>query len=257
MSSPTSSPRTLTYSELDALPVGAAVRCTTERGMRVVLALKVGVPQGSGGHIWRTTEYSTVPGSFAIAHADAVLLEPVEPGHRAPDVQVDGDNPALAATTVQDDALTGAGQGVDVGNARHEPVVGQSRHDAPRDIPSSAGGPATTPALARATEAVSAPIPNINRLSHAEIRQWLARAAVSAALTNDADPPDDLIARTLLEHRWDDGGYDGMGFLCICGHVTGPGEDGETSWAFSVHIADAVRAAILGARGNELDGGQA
>ncbi|MDF2915967.1 MAG: hypothetical protein K0S70_184 [Microbacterium sp.] len=73
-----------------------------------------------------------------------------------------------------------------------------------------------------------------------------ARVALSAALTNDADPADDLIARTLLEHRWDDGGYDGMGFLCVCGHVTGPGEDGETSWAFSVHIADAVRAAILG-----------
>jgi hypothetical protein len=65
---------TLTTTQLDALPVGAAVRCTTKHG-RVVLALKVGIPQGSGGHIWRTTEYSTLPSSFAIAQANAVPLD--------------------------------------------------------------------------------------------------------------------------------------------------------------------------------------
>jgi hypothetical protein len=71
-----------------------------------------------------------------------------------------------------------------------------------------------TPALARATEAVSAPIPNINRLSHAEIRQWLARAAVSAALH---DPDDDVIARTLREHRVGRAtGGTSMGASCSC-----------------------------------------
>lgn len=97
------------------------------------------------------------------------------------------------------------------------------------------GGSMSTPALARATEA----LPYAKR----HVREAAARASVSAALH---DPDDDVIARTLLAHRWDDGGYDGMGFLCICGHITGPGPDADTSWAFSVHIADAVRAAILG-----------
>ncbi|WP_194521950.1 hypothetical protein [Cellulosimicrobium sp. JZ28] len=93
--------RTLTSAELDALPVGAAVRCTTDYG-RVVLALKVGVPQGSGGHIWRTTEYSTHPGSFAIAQANAVRLEPGEPGPTAPEVQVAS---ATLTTPAEVDAL--------------------------------------------------------------------------------------------------------------------------------------------------------
>lgn len=101
MTGPTTSTRTLTSAELDALPVGAAVRCTTDYG-RVVLALKVGVPQGSGGHIWRTTEYSTHPGSFAIAQANAVLLEPAEPGPTASEVRV---APATLTTPAEVDAL--------------------------------------------------------------------------------------------------------------------------------------------------------
>lgn len=186
MSGPTASPRTLTSAELDALPVGAAVRCTTERGLRVVVALKVGVPQGSGGHIWRTTEYSTVPGSFAIAQAGAVLLEPVQPG-----LPTAGDQVAPAT-------LTSTDQSSDVVHARDTANVGNGRHEASRDIPSSAAGPAMTPAMDRAAEEVK------SLWLHEEV-ETVARAAVSAAL-HDPDDPDALqrvIDRAIVQHHKD------------------------------------------------------
>ncbi|MFD6093995.1 hypothetical protein ACFWGN_17915 [Oerskovia sp. NPDC060338] len=68
-------PVPLTATQLDALPPGSAVRCTTERGMRTSLALKLG-GYGLGANSWVTTDGTTFPSSFAIAQADAVLLVP-------------------------------------------------------------------------------------------------------------------------------------------------------------------------------------
>lgn len=233
MTGPTT-PHRLTKAELDALPLYAAVLCVDQKYQRVYLALKVGTPQRSGGHTWRTTDYTTIPDSGRLAGHYAVLLDP-----------------GLAALVLmglaQHGALAAASdQASNVVHARHEPDVVHSRHDAPRDIPSSAGGPATTPALARATEAVSAPIPDINRMSHVEIRQWLARAAVSAAL-HDTDDPDALareyVAR-LAHESWE------TGCQRVCFHAAW---DDMTELDRNVIRAqfDVMRTVILGARGEE------
>lgn len=96
-----------------------------------------------------------------------------------------------------------------------------------------------TPALARATEAVAT---GTTRL-HRQLAASQARAAVSAALH---DPGDDVIARTLRGHG-EVVVHSRLG--CRCGWRLPPGwmgVDGARD-AQSRHVADAVRAAILGA----------
>lgn len=66
------------------------------------------------------------------------------------------------------------------------------------------------------------------------------RAALSAALTNDADPADDPIAQTVHAHRLTFDPRAPMGYHCMCGTVD------ESEGGHSIHVADAVRAAILG-----------
>lgn len=241
MTGPTA-PHRLTKAELDALPLYAAVLCVDEY-RHVYLALKVGTPQGSGGHTWRTTDYATIPGSGRLAGDNAVLLDR---GLTALVLMGFAQDAARAATPVQADALTGTDQASDVVHARHEPVVGHSRHDAPRDIPSSARGPATTPAMARATEEVK------TLWLHEEVDlAAVARAALSAALS---DPDDDVIARTLREHGIR--GSSGTGPEPWTSSCWAPGCDwrGDSS-SHPAHQADAVRAVILGARGEEVDRG--
>lgn len=100
----------------------------------------------------------------------------------------------------------------------------------------------TTPALARATGAVSAPIPDINRMSHVEIRQWLAHAAVSAALH------DRVAIRAALRTADDD--YQAREHEANVGRGPEPGD----WWLFMVNAIadhllgqdDASTAALLG-----------
>ena len=214
-------PATLTKDELDALPLYAAVLCVDEY-RHVYLALKVGTPQGSGGHTWRTTDYTTIPGSGRLAGDNAVLLDR---GLTALVLMGFAQDAARAATPVQADALTGTDQVPDVVHARHAPVVGHSRHGAPRDIPSSVRGPATTPAMARATEEVK------TLWLHEEVDlASVARAALSAALSD----PDDLIARAID--------------AAIDAHDT----DHERDHTVGECVREAVQAATLGARGEEV-----
>ncbi|MFD6029812.1 hypothetical protein ACFWE5_03805 [Cellulosimicrobium funkei] len=149
MTNPTT-PHRLTKAELDALPLYAAVLCVDQKYQRVYLALKVGTPQRSGGHTWRTTDYTTIPDSGRLAGHYAVLLDP---GLTALVLMGFVQDAALAAASVKAGDLTGADQVSDVVHARHAPDVVHSRHDAPRDIPSSPSGPAMAPSLARADEA--------------------------------------------------------------------------------------------------------
>lgn len=71
----TTTPHVLSAAELDALPLYAPVQCTTDFG-RPVLAMKIGTPQSSGGHTWRTTDGATFPDSFTISRANPILLVP-------------------------------------------------------------------------------------------------------------------------------------------------------------------------------------
>lgn len=102
-----------------------------------------------------------------------------------------------------------------------------------------------TPALARATEEVRA------QTSTGFLPAVVARAAVSAALH---DPEDDVIARTIREHvarspEW------GQSVGCRCGWTPDwTGHASEETWVPWIeqhdrHVADAVRAAILGGQG--------
>ncbi len=236
MTGPTTLHR-LTKAELDALPLYAAVLCVDQKYRRVYLALKVGNPPGTGGHTWRTTDYSTIPDSGRLAADYAVLLDP---GLTALVLMGFAQDAALAAASVKAGALTETDQASDVVHARHEPVVGHSRHDAPRDIPSSAGGPATTPALARAIEVL------IDRSDAYDPDELVARKVVSAAL-HDPDDPDALargyVAR-LAHESWE------TGCQRVCFHAAW---DDMTELDRNVIRAqfDAMRTVILGARGEE------
>lgn len=141
MTGPTPAPLRLTKAELDALPLYAAVLCVDQKYRRVYLALKVGNPPGTGGHTWRTTDYSTIPDSGRLAADYAVLLDP---GLTALVLMGFAQDAALARAAVKAEALIETDQVTNVVHARHELVVGYSRHRAPRDIPSSLGGPAPT-----------------------------------------------------------------------------------------------------------------
>lgn len=244
MTGPTTLHR-LTKAELDALPLYAAVLCVDQKYRRVYLALKVGNPPGTGGHTWRTTDYSTVPDSGRLAADYAVLLDP---GLTALVLMGLAQDAALAAASVRAGALTETDQASDVVHARHEPVVGHSRHDAPRDIPSSAGGPATTPALARATEEFERLDDRHGLLypEHAELVPEVTKRLVSVAL-HDTDDPDALsreyVAR-LAHESWD------TGCQRVCFHAAW---DDMTELDRNVIRAqfDAMRTVILGARGEE------
>lgn len=133
-------PHRLTKAELDALPLYAAVLCVDQKYQRVYLALKVGTPQGAGGHTWRTTDYATIPDSGRLAGHYAVLLDP---GLTALLLMGFAPDAALAARPVKAEALTEADQVSDVVHVRHESGVGHSRHGAPQDIPSSGAHPLT------------------------------------------------------------------------------------------------------------------
>jgi hypothetical protein len=160
----------------------------------------------------------------------------------------DGDDPALAAPSVQADALTGADQVPDVVHARHEQVVGHSRHAAPRDIRSYAGGPATTPALDRTARAeyqdfTTNRVAEFDDLDESAQEDWRrsARRHLSAALH---DPKDrHWLGRVLGDHRL-------IGGKCRCGF--NPRLD---YFRYEQHLADALLAVILGARGEEGDRG--
>jgi len=114
----------------------------------------------------------------------------------------------------------------------------------------------TTPALARATGELWDRTGGRREISPPPGWADAARAVVSAALH---DPDDDVIARTLREHRpsrWSSFTNDAEILRC-CGTDFGNatrrlkrGDDGGAWEAFADHLADAVRAAILGARGN-------
>lgn len=231
MTNPTT-PHRLTKAELDALPPYAAVLCVDQKYQRVYLALKVGTPQRSGGHTWRTTDYTTIPDSGRLAGHYAVLLDP---GLTALLLMGFIQAAALAAQPLKAEALTASDQVSDVVHARHEPDVVHSRHDTLRDMPSSAGGPATTPAMARATDAL------IDRSDAYDPDQLVARAVVSAALHDPADP--DALAREyvarLAHESWD------TGCQRVCFHATW---DDMTELDRNVIRAqlDAMTAAILG-----------
>ncbi|NMF27934.1 hypothetical protein [Cellulosimicrobium aquatile] len=185
MTGPTPPPLRLTKAELDALPLYAAVLCVDQKYRRVYLALKVGNPPGTGGHTWRTTDYSTIPDSGRLAADYAVLLDP---GLTALVLMGFAQDAALARAAVKAEALIETDQVTNVVHARHEPVVGHSRHDTPRDVPSSAGRPATSSALARATEEVK------SLWLHEEVDlAAVAHAALSAALAD----PDGRLASTV------------------------------------------------------------
>ncbi|WP_264032158.1 hypothetical protein [Cellulosimicrobium sp. SH8] len=77
---------TLTNDELDALPLGARVGFTDGRGCPGA-AVKVGTRPSSGAETFSITG-PTLVGSFAVAQAGAVLLEPAQPGPTGDDVQV-------------------------------------------------------------------------------------------------------------------------------------------------------------------------
>lgn len=246
MTGPTTLHR-LTKAELDALPLYAAVLCVDQKYRRVYLALKVGNPPGTGGHTWRTTDYSTVPDSGRLAADYAVLLDP---GLTALVLMGFAQDAALAAASVKAGALTETDQASDVVHARHEPVVGDSRHDAPQDIPSSAGGPAATPALARAAEKFERLDRRLGLLypEHLddETVSEVSAAIVSAAL-QDPDDPDALareyVAR-LAHESWD------TGCQRVCFHAAW---DDMTELDRNVIRAqfDAMSTVILGARGEE------
>ncbi len=191
-------PHRLTKAELDALPLYAVVLCV-DRFRRVYLALKVGTPQGAGGHTWRTTNYSTMPDSSRLAWDYAVLLDS---GASAPVLMELVGDAARPATPVKARALTKADQVSDVVNARHAPDVVHSRHNAPRDIPSSRNGPATTLALRAFAEVLHDALGE-SRTPWAEepehLRRWwtkITRNAVSRALRNPAAP---LILAKMLD----------------------------------------------------------
>lgn len=95
----------------------------------------------------------------------------------------------------------------------------------------------STPALARATEEVSDALRGFWEPDGQSWPARLARAAVSVALH---DPDDDVIARTIHAHRLTFDPRAPLGYHCTCGAVD------ESEGGHSVHVADAVRAAILG-----------
>ncbi|SDG20135.1 hypothetical protein SAMN04487781_3991 [Cellulosimicrobium cellulans] len=128
MTGPTT-PHRLTKAELDALPLYAAVLCVHQKYQRVYLALKVGTPPGTGGHTWRTTDYSTIPDSGRLAADYAVLLDP---GLTALLLMGLTQHAVLAADPAKAGALTASDQVSDVVHARHEQDVVHSRHDAQR-----------------------------------------------------------------------------------------------------------------------------
>lgn len=190
MTSPTTLHR-LTKAELDALPLYAAVLCVDQKYRRVYLALKVGNPPGTGGHTWRTTDYTTIPDSGRLAADYAVLLDP---GLTALVLMGFAQDATLARAAVKAEALTGTDQVANVVHARHAPDVVHSRHEAPRDIPSSENGPATTLALSRFAEVLHDALGE-GRTPWAEepedLRRWwtkVTRNAVSRALRNPAAP---------------------------------------------------------------------
>ncbi|WP_163186016.1 hypothetical protein [Cellulosimicrobium sp. SL-1] len=234
MTGPTTPPLRLTKAELDALPLYAAVLCVDQKYRRVYLALKVGNPPGTGGHTWRTTDYSTIPDSGRLAADYALLLDP---GLTAVLLMGFAQDAALAATSTKADALTEPDQASNVVHVRREPDVVHSRHHAPRDIPSPSVGPATTPALARADATYRAhrvvvdedgaapscagcefvtPLAADGQWDHPAFHRHRIAATVYAAL-RDPDDPDALareyVAR-LAHESWD------TGCQRVCFHAT-------------------------------------
>lgn len=154
----------------------------------------------------------------------------------------------LGARVGYTDARGCPGAAVKVGTRQSSEVVGHSRHNAPRDIPSSGGGPGTTPALARAIEAYRAHRmlvaddgvscetcgcrpPLVGNSFRYDADAWMRHrmhATVSAAL-HDPDEPAWL-------HR--------AVATAIRDFHAGP-----ASQPLVACVVDAVRAAILGARG--------
>ncbi len=164
----------------------------------------------------------------------------------------DGDDPALAAPSVQSGALIGPDQVPDVVHARHEVDVVHSRHDAPRDIPSSASGPATTSAADRTARAeyqdfTTNRVAEFDDLDETAQEDWrrAARRHLSAALR---DPDDAIVAALREEFAYR------MRTSAAHGHAGRVVELEDIDNAARCALAKA-RAAILGARGEEGDRG--
>jgi hypothetical protein len=186
MTGPTT-PHRLTKAELDALSLYAAVLCVDQQYRRVYLALKVGTTPGTGGHTWRTSDYSTIPDSGRLAADYAVLLDS---GLTALLLMGFAQDAALPAEPVKAEALTASDQVSDVVHARHEPVVGHSRHDAPRDIPSSLGGPGPTSSTVARVVAAMETAPTGPAAHDVPVSVFAATLVVAAL----ADPDDRLAA---------------------------------------------------------------
>jgi len=150
---------------------------------------------------------------------------------------------------VQADALTGPDQVSDVSNSRHGTL---------RDIPTSVGGPAATPAMARAAEAYDPAPWRSDHPASLGRRAVLIRdmhRAMSAALHDPDDPG--WLARTAAVHsalRTERFGIEPDGWYCDgCGALVAPR---DTTMTGHEVVSEHLRAVILlGARGEEVSGG--